>query len=417
MRLKIAACVVVVVGLCASLNIPAIADLPAKSLSGQAGIAINAPFVKKELSLDPFDSIWQRIPKVKIPLMPQTLFTPRGGGATKEIVAQILYTQNFLYLRLVWADATKTTAQEVHRTERFDDAVAVQFPLKVQNGYPSPFMGDPEHPVNIWQWKASWQESLDMTQAHPRTVRDDEPFANESTFRTGEAAGNLFSQPKRSSNVEHLIASGFGTLTTTKSQSVDGRGVWRDGRWHIVMRRAIVSRDNLVEVDLQNLPSIPIAFAVWDGAHLERDGMKSVSVWQDLVMERPIPWWVAWWKRLWRAKPAPLRDAPTMIAEGKRVFDRYGCATCHGASGRGGIRNPNAYPIEEIPSLVNVAKKFTMEELKEKIRQVALPARLDPHGQMPTHVMPNWGPVLNDDELEVLVAYLTSLLPQDEEIW
>jgi DMSO reductase family type II enzyme heme b subunit len=32
--------------------------------------------------------------------------------------------------------------------------------------------------------------------------------------------------------------------------------------------------------------SLPVAFAVWDGAHGDRDGQKAVSVWQRLEIEK-----------------------------------------------------------------------------------------------------------------------------------
>jgi mono/diheme cytochrome c family protein len=283
-------------------------------------------------------------------------------------------------------------------------------------------MGDAEHPVNIWHWKASWQESLDAAQAHPRTVRDVERDVTEPIFRTGEAVGNLFSQPARSSSVEHLIASGFGTLTTTQPQAVEGRGVWQSGRWHVVMRRALAAQDQAVEADLRNVRAIPIAFAVWEGGHQERDGMKSVSVWQTLVLERPVPWW----KRLFPVssrQPATAGTWPqrqtssSRIALGKDVFDRAGCAACHGPKGRGGVQNPNAMVAEEIPPLVLAGAGFTQEELKEKIRKGSLPAQLDPQGPAPQRLMPAWHPVMSEDELDALTAYLLSLLPEDSELW
>jgi DMSO reductase family type II enzyme heme b subunit len=32
--------------------------------------------------------------------------------------------------------------------------------------------------------------------------------------------------------------------------------------------------------------TVPVAFAVWDGAQGDRDGRKSVSTWQHLTLER-----------------------------------------------------------------------------------------------------------------------------------
>jgi len=90
-----------------------------------AEVTIDAPFVKESVLLDPFDPTWQRIPTSHVPLMSQTLFTPRGGGATKEVVMRALQTKTHLYLRLEWVDPTKATAQEAHQTEGFDDTVAI----------------------------------------------------------------------------------------------------------------------------------------------------------------------------------------------------------------------------------------------------------------------------------------------------
>ncbi|MBI4437087.1 MAG: c-type cytochrome [Candidatus Omnitrophica bacterium] len=384
--------------------------------------SISVSFVKQEASLDPFDAIWQRIPKVQIPLIPQTLFTPRGGGATKEVHVQTFYTRNFLYVRLEWADATQATAQEAHRTEGFDDTVAIQLPLVPEKGMPSPFMGDPEHPVNIWHWKASWQEALGVDPSYPRTVRDDEPFAQEATFRTGEAVGNLFSQTVRAKSVEHLLASGFGTLTPTQTQSVEGLGVWQNGHWHVVMRRALMPQDDAVEVNLRGAQSLPIAFAVWDGANQERNGMKSISVWQTLIFAQPVALWektIQWVTGFFRREPSqtPEKIRLAMIEKGKSEVLNYGCIICHGAGGRGGIRNPNAATFQEVPPLVYVAKGFTKEELKEKIRQGSTPARLDPRGTAPERLMSAWHPVMDDEKLGAVVAYLMSLLPEEAETW
>lgn len=371
--------------------------------------------MKGDISLDPLDPIWQKIPSTRVGLMPQVLFVPRGGGATKEVMAQVLYTKMHLYLRLTWQDATRSLSQDVHRTEMFDDAVAVQFPLYPREEIPSPFMGDQEHPVNIWQWKASWQEMLEMAQAHPRTVQDVERDVTEPIFRTGEAVGNLFSQRKRSSPVENLIASGFGTLTTTKVQPVEGRGVFREGRWHLVMRRQLLPQDKTVEADLRNVKSIPIAFAVWDGAQKERNGIKSVSIWGKLLFEYPKPWW----KSLSELVMQRIKPTPTipLVTHGRDLFKEAGCMSCHGPSGRGGIRNLNAGFGQEVPPLTDVARIFSKEELIEKIRQGSTPAKLDPQGPNPERTMPSWHLVMSDEDHEALAAYLMSLISDDETLW
>ena len=138
--------------------------------------------------------------------------------------------------------------------------------------------------------------------------------------------------------------------------------------------------------------------------------MKSISVWQTLALEQPRPWW----KRLFRF--SAQRREP-LIAQGRQVFERSGCASCHGSEGRGGIRNPNAAFGQEVPPLTFVARVFTNEGLVEKIRQGSQPAKLDPKGGFPERAMPGWHPLLGDEELEALSAYLMSLAPEDEDLW
>ena len=150
--------------------------------------------------------------------------------------------------------------------------------------------------------------------------------------------------------------------------------------------------------------------------------MKSVSVWQTLVFERPIPWWKRfgqWASKVFQRPPTSPSEVTqaASIGQGKRVYAQYGCASCHGPEGRGGTRNANAAFGQEVPPLTHVARAFTKEELIEKIRQGSQPAKLDPKGAGPERVMPGWHPLLGDEELEALSAYLMSLAPEDEDLW
>jgi DMSO reductase family type II enzyme heme b subunit len=40
------------------------------------------------------------------------------------------------------------------------------------------------------------------------------------------------------------------------------------------------------EVRLSEGTRVPVAFAVWNGSAGDRDGKKSVTIWQELVLER-----------------------------------------------------------------------------------------------------------------------------------
>jgi hypothetical protein len=171
------------------------------------------------------------------------------------------------------------------RVQDFQDAVAVQFSM---NGN-TPFlgMGDATNLVNIWQWKAGWQQEAD---GHRQDMSDPYPSMHADTYfatsyRTAEAAGNEVSVPHRSP-VEDANARGFGTLASQppSGQNVNGKGIWRDGAWGVVFVRDLKSK-NKDDVKFAGGKPVPIAFAVWDGQNRDRNGRKVVSNWHKLILE------------------------------------------------------------------------------------------------------------------------------------
>jgi len=99
------------------------------------------------------------------------------------------------------------------------------------------------------------------------------------------------------------------------------------------------------------------------------------------------------------------------VKRGEMIFNRAGCAACHGKAGKGGYPNNNTVG-GKIPTLTLVADGYSQAELKEKIRKgVPKPAKNDPNGAEPMVYMPAWGQVLKEDEMDALVQYLYSLRP------
>ncbi|MCM8794658.1 MAG: cytochrome c [Candidatus Omnitrophica bacterium] len=107
------------------------------------------------------------------------------------------------------------------------------------------------------------------------------------------------------------------------------------------------------------------------------------------------------------AAPLPL----TTSEQGRVFFQQYGCVGCHGPEGRGGIRNKNMYPGEEVPPLVYVSEGFTKEELKEVIQKGRYPARASSEGMPPPLWMPAWEKKIPEEEIEAIVEYLYTLHP------
>lgn len=122
--------------------------------------------------------------------------------------------------------------------------------------------------------------------------------------------------------------------------------------------------------------------------------------------EREAPWQAA----AFAGKP---------VEQGKILFRRVGCASCHGKEGIGGYRNNNV-PKGIIPHLRKVGELYSKEELIDKIRLgVRYPVKADPNGPEPYLYMPAWEEVLQDDEIAALADYLLFLSPppSEEEEW
>ena len=226
---------------------------------------------------DPSASVWKRAAAVEVPLSAQNVVPPMAGGDAK-VTARALHDGDRLYIRLEWRDDAQDTST-IGQTE-FADAAAVQFPVVVGEQVPPFCMGDPNAPVNIWQWKASWQTAVDdgfvqIEEAFPNTVVDLYPFEDEDVFYPSRAAGNILARTDRTTPVDNLLAGSFGTLSEATDQMIEGRGEWDDGRWRVVFARDLEVTGEYTQFAVDGRTDL--AFAVWDGDQGQRDGMKSVS--------------------------------------------------------------------------------------------------------------------------------------------
>ena len=228
---------------------------------------------------EPWDPFWDDAPQVDVALSAQQSVPPMGGRRL-TITARAVNDGENLYIEVEWADPAPD--RSVGATEDFTDAVAIQFPASGAAQVPAFCMGDPTAGVNIWQWRAAWQADVARgfqgreIVLHPNGYVDMYPFEGDDTFASGRAAGNPFSVLHRTSPVDNLIASGFGSLTADPTPLVTGWGAWRDGTWRVVFERPLsVGRDG--NVDLASNDYTDVAFAVWDGAAEQRNGRKSVA--------------------------------------------------------------------------------------------------------------------------------------------
>ena len=112
------------------------------------------------------------------------------------------------------------------------------------------------------------------------------------------------------------------------------------------------------------------------------------------------------------ALPEPKPVFASAVEAGREVFQRFGCAACHGAHGQGGRKNWNYLHGQEEPALTFVRELYTKEELKSFIQRGKQPVdRLDPHRPVPPLYMPAWREKIQGQDLDHLAEYLLSLAP------
>ncbi len=224
------------------------------------------------------------------------------NDADPDLQVQAAHDGTTIALRLSWRDEY----QDGHaaKTESFEDAVA----MELYRGNAEPFlgMGIMKSAVDVWFWDADRQGPLmTVEKAYPNTVVDNFPFSEKVSVsaeldrdgaRTADqpdvslparAVGNQIVPTGSASGASSLTAGGPGTATfrIPQSQLVKAQGEWKDGRWTVLMTRALAVASEDDGVALAPGQRVSAAFAVWDGALRDRDGKKLITIWQDLELE------------------------------------------------------------------------------------------------------------------------------------
>jgi DMSO reductase family type II enzyme heme b subunit len=92
----------------------------------------------------------------------------------------------------------------------------------------------------------------------------------------------LVSKSALTSAVSDLLALKVTTTTAKATQNVQGRGVWDNGTWHVVFKRALQATNAKEDVAFGHGARKLMAFAVWAGDKGDRGGRKSISDWVQL---------------------------------------------------------------------------------------------------------------------------------------
>lgn len=200
------------------------------------------------------DAAWGEIEEASyFPLVGQVVIEPRQfNPSIDSVTAKSFYNDNEVAFLFQWDDRTKTLPQVDDETgETVEDAIAVQFPVKVPKSPtdPKPYFiwGDGRRPVYLWTWKVA-----------------------------------------EADKISEMNAKGIDNASVQESQSqIQVGGVYEDGRYRLWVKRALKTED---KNDLQFEPGtfIPIAFSVWDGANGDLKSKRAISTWYTFVLD-PVP--------------------------------------------------------------------------------------------------------------------------------
>lgn len=180
--LAIFSSILVMAGVLGGLGIP---------LVSSEGMVIRAHYAQGSLPSTPEDAAWAKVSPMTLPLSGQIITRPVWPEPTaRALTVRAIHNGTDLAFLLEWQDNTKNDRLT---PGTFRDGVAIGLPL---GDAPAFFcMGQLDHYINIWHWKADWQSDIDR-----RAARN--PDKQREGVRTFEVI------PRRVSSVEDLIGGG-----------------------------------------------------------------------------------------------------------------------------------------------------------------------------------------------------------------
>ena len=199
------------------------------------------------------DAAWETLQSRYFPLVGQVVIEPRQFNPTIDSVnVKSFYNDTEVAFLFTWDDRTHTVGDETDEEtgKTLEDALAIQFPVKVPQGPTAPkpyFLWGGRLPVYLWHWKASAPEQ-----------------------------------------VTELTAKGINNAEVQEAQGeLQVQSAYTNGQYKLWVKRALKTDD---KKDLQLEPDVfvPIAFSAWDGANGDVDTKRVMTSWYTFVLE-PVP--------------------------------------------------------------------------------------------------------------------------------
>ncbi|HFQ15917.1 MAG TPA: c-type cytochrome, partial [Rhodobacteraceae bacterium] len=207
------------------------------------------------------DPKWLKARPMTFPMSPNVIKEGRLFTSLNDTVTvRVLFNDTEVAIRLDVDDRTYSVPgsklEKQYRIDGIDpthDAVAVQFPASIPQTSEKPWFrhGDKKHPVNMWYWRAPGEA----------------PRADAMTLMLDATGPDAPPSPRQ----------GY--------KELKANGVWKNGRWQVVMRRPLKTQDTTLDLQFEEGRYIPVAFANWDGVAGDKGSKHSFTSWYWLLLE------------------------------------------------------------------------------------------------------------------------------------
>ncbi len=331
-----------------------------------ADTAITASKVDADLSRISYTSeIWANTGFSDIVLYPQTTIRQNDRKANeinadnkaKKAKVAAVYNGSTIAFMIKWPDGTlniqaydPAKSQTGYLSDQYPDGFAVQFAAEASDAEKLPYigMGSQGRPVVVHLQKAvkAFYEPNGNGNVYYQLNRNQTDLFDDDLRAYDKKVKRIGSNDYERT----FVSEGFRSMTEIKDSSDHSyaRLGYKAGAWMGIVSRLLID-------DHVNLESgaIPVAFAIWDGEKLGRDGIKNISQWISVKLDG---------KSGGDALIATLSErASGDVAKGKEAVAQNGCAGCHQVEATDA---PNLMG----PTLSNIGGYNTAAYLRESLK-------------------------------------------------
>jgi len=254
---------------------------------------LKSRFVQEgDIPSDPNDPKWKELPAQYVGMASQIIQPPRHFLRTiDDIRVRSLFNDKEVALLLEWNDRTESHRDEnkeaVYDEKRIASdafpAIATTNLTHENDGAPGPLKNVYPESKGVYndaiavQFAEKWQELPAPEKPyfiHGDAKRGTDIWKWESDGSTKEYTGH---------GLEKIALK-----EANKNLKVEN-AKWSNGRWQLVMKRALTTEDKEHDAQLEMGKNIPVVFFAWDGDAGEFGGKMALSTYYYLMLEPPVP--------------------------------------------------------------------------------------------------------------------------------